>query len=49
MSSSDFLKTTMGDAHSLPQGEHVQEGLVLLICSFASTDGNKCTGNFHAS
>ena len=28
---SHFLKTTMGDAHLLPQGEHVQEGPVLLI------------------
>ena len=28
---SDFLKTTIGDAHLLPLGEHVQKGLVLLI------------------
>ena len=31
MSPYDFLKTTMSDAHLLPPGEHVQEGLVLLI------------------
>ena len=31
MSPSDFLKTTMGDAHLLPPGKHVQEGPVLLI------------------
>ena len=31
MSPSDFLKTTMNDAHLLPPEEHVQEGSVLLI------------------
>ena len=31
MSPSDFLKTTMGDAHLLPPGEHVQEHSVLFI------------------
>ena len=31
MSLSDFLKTTMGNAHLLLLGEHVQEGPVLLI------------------
>ena len=31
MSPSEFPKTTMGNAHLLPQGEHVQEDLFLLI------------------
>ena len=50
MSPSDFLKTTMDDAYFLPPGEHVQEGSVLIIVVvFATTNGNKCTGNFRVS
>ena len=34
MSPSDFLKSTMFDAHLLPSGEHVREDPVLLIFAF---------------
>ena len=49
MSSSDFLKLQWVMPTCYPQEEHVQKGPVLLICSFAATNGNTCTGNFRAS
>ena len=50
MSPSDFLKTTMGDAHLLPIGGTCsRKSRSMNFRSFATTNGNKCTGNFRGS
>ena len=47
MSSSDFLKTSMGDAHLLPsEGTCSRRSYSINFCSFATTNGNKCTEIF---
>ena len=49
MSPSDFLKTTMGDDHLLPPGGKCsRRSCPVNFHSFATTNGNKCTGNFRA-
>ena len=50
MSPSDFLKTRMGDVHLLPPDGICSRGSCSInFHSFATTNGSKCTGNFHAS
>ena len=50
MSPSYFLKTTMGDAHLLPTvGTCSRRSCSINFHTFATTNGNKCTGNFCAS
>ena len=50
MSPSEFLKTIMGDANLLPPGGTCsRRSRSINFCSFATTNGNKGTGNFHAS
>ena len=46
MSPSNFLKTTTGDAHLLPQGRtYPRRSRSINFCSFATTNDNKCTSN----
>ena len=50
MSPSDFLKITIGDAHVLPSEDTCsRRSSSINFRSFATTNGNKCTGNFRAS
>ena len=44
MSPSDFLKTTMGDAHFLPPGVTCsRRSCSINFHCFATTNGSKCT------